>query len=243
MNLNQIQISIVAATSFSVLGILSSVVGLCLGYLKDKKKKNTFENLLASARSRADEAKSDIVKALSQRLPEGITGDELAERLSSELRIVGDVIVNQVVKPQTQLIEELVNSYHQQALSQARVQFWFSIFAATVGFGYILYAAKDISSENWTSVVNVLPGVVIDMVAALFFRQAEQTRQRATELYDRLRTDTQTILAKDLLSSIDDITIRSIAQAQIALKLSGVLTKEFDIAALLQLSKEHGKGR
>ena len=88
------------------------------------------------------------------------------------------------------------------------------------------------SAENWTTILNILPGVVIDAVALLFLRQAEQTRQRATELYDRLRSDNQTIMAKDLLSTIEDSKIKSIAQAQIALHLSGVSTKELDVSAL-----------
>ena len=89
------------------------------------------------------------------------------------------------------------------------MQFWFSVVAATVGFLYILYAAADFQADNWASLLKVLPGVVIDAVAVLFFRQAEQTRQRATELYDRLRIDSNTIVAKELLSSIEEVKIRS----------------------------------
>jgi hypothetical protein len=41
-------------------------------------------------------------------------------------------------------------------------------------------------------------------------------------------------MAKDLLSSIEDDRVRSIAQAQIALHLSGVTTKDFDVTTLIE---------
>ena len=223
-----------------IIGAIGTLVGILANLLADKINKKTklekekFEELLASSESRAEEAKMILMKALSERLPPDIKLEDLSEKLSSQLKIAGDVVIHNVIKPDSQLIEELVNSYHQQALSQARVQFWFSVIAAMVGFGYILYSASLFSEDNWVTILNILPGVVIDTVALLFFRQAEQTRQRATELYDRLRSDSQAIMAKDLLSSIEDTKIRSIAQAQIALHLSGVVTKDFDVSTLIE---------
>jgi hypothetical protein len=35
--------------------------------------------------------------------------------------------------------EKLITSYHDQALFQAKMQFWFSVVAATVGFVFIIY--------------------------------------------------------------------------------------------------------
>jgi LytS/YehU family sensor histidine kinase len=106
---------------------------------------------------------------------------------------------------ENELVEDLVTNYHQQALSQARVQFWFSIVAATVGFLYIMFAALTIDTKELINYTKVLPGVVMDAIAALFFRQAEQTRQRATELYDRLRKDRQMMRAESVVESIEDL--------------------------------------
>lgn len=225
--------------------IITTVLGLFANLLAEKLnkgrklEKEKFEDLLATSDKRAEEAKAALLQALSERLPNNLSVEELGQKLSSQLRIAGDVVINQVIRTENQLIQELVNSYHQQALSQARVQFWFSVAAATVGFGYILYSASTASGDGWTTVVRILPGVVIDAVAVLFFRQAEQTRQRATELYDRLRKDSQAAMAKELLTSIDDLRIRSIAQAQIALHLSGVTTKDFDVAGFLAQPLPH----
>ena len=223
-----------------IAGLITAIVGVLANLLADKVNKRAklekekLEELLASSESRAEDAKLMLMEALSEKLPPDLKPEDLSEKLSSQLKIAGDVVINNVIKQDSQLIEELVNSYHQQALSQARVQFWFSVIAATVGFGYILYSASAFSADNWATILKTLPGVVIDAVALLFFRQAEQTRQRATELYDRLRTDSQAIMAKDLLSSIEDTKIRSIAQAQIALHLSGVATKDFDVSTLIE---------
>jgi len=215
------------------LGILTALVAEKVAK-KAKLEKGKFEDLLSASQARAEEAKLTLLEALTERLPENPDVEKLTEALSSQLKIAGDVVINTVVKPEAQFIEELVNSYHQQALSQARVQFWFSVVAATVGFLYILYAATAFSADNWLTILKTLPGVVIDAVALMFFRQAEQTRERATELYDRLRSDSQAVMAKELLATINDDKVRSVAQAQIALHLSGVATKDLDVALLIE---------
>ncbi|MGC4013631.1 MAG: hypothetical protein QM755_03790 [Luteolibacter sp.] len=226
-------------TTTLISGLITAILGLFANLLATKLnktqeiEKEKFEDLLATSDKRAEEAKAILLKALSERLPSDVSAEELGQKLSSQLRIAGDIVINQVARTENQLIQELVNSYHQQALSQARVQFWFSVAAAAVGFAYILYSASSAIGNDWANIVRILPGVVIDAVAVLFFRQAEQTRQRATELYDRLRKDSQAAMAKELLVSIEDKRIRSIAQAQIALHLSGVTTKDFDVAGFL----------
>jgi len=116
-----------------------------------------------------------------------------------------------------------------QAHSQAKVQFWFSVIAATVGFLYILYATQRAADGTWAIVGNVLPGAVIDAVAFLFFRQAEQTRERATALYDRLRQDRQSEKANSIVDTIDDKYVKSLVKAQIALHMSGLSPKELNL--------------
>jgi hypothetical protein len=107
-------------------------------------------------------------------------------------------------------------------LSQARAQFWFSVAAATAGFVWILYAAIDIRPDNLAAIVKSLPGVVMNAVAFLFFKQAAETRQRATDLYDRLRKDKQISESIALVSSIDDSQMRNAVKAQMALHMAGL---------------------
>jgi hypothetical protein len=134
-------------------------------------------------------------------------------------------------------VEDLISSYHEQALGQARAQFWFSIIAATVGFVWIFLFGADSGSSNSNMFGRILPGVVMDAVAFLFFRQASETRQRATELYDRLRRDKLVSESIALVSSIEDIRIRSVVKAQIALHMSGLEPSAIDVGRLSEVSK------
>jgi hypothetical protein len=219
--------------------VLTAGVGVFLNLINERfirrrqAEKQKIEDVLAAVEAKAEEAKAKVVETLTERIAPGTPAPEISHALASQFRVGGDLIVNQVVKEGSGFIEELVSGYHHQALSQAKVQFWFSIIAATVGFCYILFSAATTGLDQWASVMKIMPGVVIDAVAALFFRQAEQTRQRATELYDRLRKDSQMSMAQKLLTSIEDTRIRSAAQAQIALHMAGLEPKEIDIGALI----------
>lgn len=133
-------------------------------------------------------------------------------------------------------VEGLVHDYHRQALSQAKIQFWFSITAATIGFIWILFAASNINQTNLISYLEIAPGAVIDIVAYLFFRQAEATRERATALYDRLRKDNLQSKAIKLVDSIENQQIKSVVKAQLSLHMAGF---DKDISNLLDLFKVH----
>jgi hypothetical protein len=78
-----------------------------------------------------------------------------------------------------------------------------------------------------------LPGVAITTVAGLFFKQAGETRQRATELYDRLRSDNQHSQAISLVESIEDGGVRSVVKAQLALHMAGLAPSTLDLSAVL----------
>lgn len=162
--------------------------------------------------------------------------DELDKKISHTIN-ANAASVTRSAQESLSFVSELVNGYHLQALSQAKIQFWFSVSAATVGFFYILLAAYQTTEGSIAIILNVLPGVVIDAVAFLFFKQAEQTRERATALYDRLRQDNQIEDARELVESIEDLRIRSLVKAQIALHMSGLNPKEIDLQSTLLNSK------
>lgn len=172
-----------------------------------------------------------LVEAVVNKLPEkpDLSGqilqtvEEIALRVS---RVEG-------ASKQSPAVEGLVRNYHEQALSQAQTQFWFSVVAATVGFGWILYAGLEIRADNYLAVLKTLPGIVMDVVAFLFFKQASETRQRATELYDRLRKDKQMTEAIGLVGTIQDPIVKSTVQAQIALKMAGLEPEPVDLNKFL----------
>ena len=190
-----------------------------------------IEKISQTVRASANTAQSRALEALVEKLPESISGPEVRELIT--LQLATDAFVGSGVKSEDQeLVEDLVTNYHEQALSQAAVQFWFSVAAATVGFLYILFAALA-GDGTAVSYAKIFPGVVVAAIAALFFRQAEQTRVRATELYDRLRKDRQMSRAEAVVTSIEDPNIRSLAKAQIAFNMVGLVPKEMDLTTFL----------
>ncbi len=234
----EISSSLLAAIVTTIAGLVTSFLSARLSKLRDIER-DKIEGMITASGARAEEARTKLVSELIERLPPNLSPDEVVARLQSQFKIGGDVIVNQIVREGGDLITELVNGYHHQALSQAKVQFWFSIIAATVGFVFILVSASTTQLDTLAGVLKIVPGVIIDAVALLFFRQAEQTRQRATELYDRLRKDSQMTMSQRILDAITDPQIKSIAQAQIALHLAGLQMSEMDLASFI--AKAHGQ--
>lgn len=126
---------------------------------------------------------------------------------------------------------ELIESYHTQALTQAAAQFWFSVSAATIGFLFIMYIGffYSLKRQPQLTLLNTLPGIAIEAVAALFFKQAEETRKRATELYDRLRLDDKQTQAITLIESIENQELRDLVKAQWALQIVGLEPHPVDL--------------
>lgn len=221
--------------------IITLFIGITANMLSERLRKRaiiehkTVEDALAASEIQLDKARTDVVDAILRRMPDETPPAELADAITRQLRVgSGDIIINQTIRERSEFVQELVTQYHQQALSQSRVQFWFSLFAACVGFGFIIYSALNlIVVDQLSSYLSIAPGTVIDIVAAMFLRQAEQTRQRATELYDRLRNDNNIEIVRRLLDSIEDPKTKSAAQAQIALHLSGISAKDIDLAKMV----------
>ncbi len=228
-----------------VAALITAIAGMLTGFIakkkteQDKIQQERVSELANTVLAQAEEAKAKAVSEFVKHLPEGEqTPEQLRETASKNFKIVGDLIINNQKSDDTELVQDLVTGYHQQALSQAKVQFWFSVVAATAGFVFIIYSASDVTLDNLASTLKILPGVIIDAVALLFFRQAEQTRERATALYDRLRTDNQMRNAKAIVESIEDVQIKSAVKAQMALHMAGLKPKEIDLPTFLSGSDE-----
>ncbi len=131
-------------------------------------------------------------------------------------------------------VQELVDSYQRQALGQARFQYWLSATAAIAGFVLIIYLAlASPSGDPLQTVLKFTPGAIIEAAAGLFFTQARETRQRATDLYDRLRTDTLQTKALLLVESITDNNMRNTIKAQLVLHMVGMNSKLDELGHLL----------
>jgi hypothetical protein len=180
----------------------------------------------------AEIRRTAAVEQLLKRLPEG---QQSVDTLFESLHRISTELSRAPPQPSAEFsaVENLIAGYHEQALNQAKVQFWFSVFAATVGFAWILYAGTGIDTQRLATALKTLPGAIMDLVAFLFFRQAAETRQRATDLYDRLRADKQSTEAMDLVASIEDVKIKSAVQAQIALHKAGLAPTPIDLMRFL----------
>lgn len=210
-------------------GVLANVLAARLTKIK-KLETEKLKELRDTIYVKLEEQRAKSVDDISEKMPAGISAEQLEGKIAQAIQD-NLATISKNAREGLDFVSELVNGYHQQALSQAKVQFWFSVAAATVGFAYILVAATRASDGTLAIVLNSLPGVVIDAVAFLFFKQAEQTRERATALYDRLRQDSQIEGAREMVESIDDVQIRSLVKAQIALHMSGLSPKELDLQA------------
>lgn len=198
--------------------------------IRERQKSDADIDRIAQVARADDDIRTEaVLSTIKENLALRDSSKEVAESLD---RLRGAIRL--AVPPnEFPAVENLVSSYHEQALSQANVQFWFSVAAATAGFVWILYAAMDIKPDNLITISKTLPGVVMDAVAFLFFKQASETRQRATELYDRLRRDRQSANSVALVEAIPDAKVRSAVQAQIALHMAGLQPTPIDLTKFL----------
>jgi len=200
---------------------------------KDKERSSQDIDAIAeTVRSEREGRAAAVAEALASQAMGEIPTPERFREILRNLLIQIDPHA-QASKP----VEQLINSYHEQALTQARVQFWFSIVAATVGFVWILYTSANIQADQLLTVFKPIAGLIMDAVAFLFFNQAAETRERATDLYDRLRRDKRKEDSSVLVASIEDVQLRSAVKAQLALHMAGLEPKPIDLGAFLSTQR------
>jgi len=207
-----------------IIVLLGVITATLQKYLSGERElRSEIDRLAELAATRKAELQLQVMQ---DGIREGNSEPSRAERKETALELIRNLSPSLLGTDESDLVEDLVNEYHKQALSQARVQFWFSVMAASLGFLYIIYSANGSSGLE---LIKTFPGIIIEAVAALFFKQAEQTRTRATELYDRLRNDRQIDKAATMVQSIEDPKIRSAVKAQLTLHMAGMTPKEIDL--------------
>jgi hypothetical protein len=203
-------------------GVTSLLAGLLAAWISGKRKGD------------ADKLDIAMLEVLNQASAFRVNADKspaASPAGASELLFLTEK--EKVTKPLVEGVTKLVTEYHQQGLTQATVQFWFSVVAASIGFAWILYAGLQFKADAPATALKSIPGFVIDGVAALFFQQASATRERATDLYDRLRKDKQTDEALRLVDAIADDRTRSAVRAQLVLHLAGLTPNALNLEFFL----------
>lgn len=120
-------------------------------------------------------------------------------------------------------LHRLLESYHNQALQQANIQFWFSIFASVLGFSFIFLIVFLEKDKTWYEyILKTLPGVIVEVISVLFISQARETRERATNLFKELNYDNKIEKSVDIANTIDNNDVKSDVKAKIALHIIGM---------------------
>ena len=223
-----------------VFGAITMLAGFVVVWIQNRQRKlNAHEEKKLDTIAKTVEAELNLQKTV---LLEKATKNVAGHYSDDQLRYFSEEIKNAIAaipdqhNPEQTAVETLISNYHEQALGQTKVQFWFSLVAACAGLLWILYAGLKIIPQQPSSTWAILPGVVIDAVAFLFFRQASETRKRATELYDRLRIDRQLRDSASRIASIDDPRVRNVVNAQIALQMSGLQPTPIDLSRFLSIA-------
>ena len=113
-------------------------------------------------------------------------------------------------------------NYYNQALSRARVSFWFSLVFASLGFGVIIFAFITHSAGDVAgTIVKVASGTIIDAVSSLFFIQSNAAQKAMGEFFEKLRLDRLNAEARDMIREIEASGMRDELRAQLILKYSG----------------------
>lgn len=146
------------------------------------------------------------------------------KNMNSNENPVNEKIENPIIEEN--YLHRLLESYHDQALQQASIQFWFSIIASVLGFVFIFVMIIFEENKTWYEyILKTLPGAIVEMISVLFINQAKETRERATNLFEELNYDNKIEKSADIADTIDNADIKSNVKAKIALHIIGMNDK------------------
>jgi hypothetical protein len=118
---------------------------------------------------------------------------------------------------------EQLSRYYAQVLGQSKSSFWFSLIFASVGFFVIIIAGfKYTSTSSGGAILQLLSGVIMDAVAALFFVQSKSAQKSMAEFFDKLRKDRQQVESRNLCESISDPFAKDALKIQLALRYAEI---------------------
>ena len=114
-------------------------------------------------------------------------------------------------------------NYYNQALSRARVSFWFSLVFASLGFCVIIFAfITHAPGDIGGTVIKVASGAIIDAVSSLFFIQSNAAQKSMGEFFEKLRLDRLNAEAREMIREIEAGPMRDELRGQLILKYSGI---------------------
>lgn len=190
-----------------ITGMLSSIF-LMISRYSAKKNNSNSEKILFELKQVNDDVNHRIQQTIEKT-------NSNQQRKSDHPKIISN--------KNNEKLDQLIQNHHSQALSQSKIQFWFSLIAAVVGFIFIIIMVCLASTNVWYEyIVRILPGAIIEAVSVLFFSQSRETRERASDFLNRLREDKQYEKGIAIAESISDEKLKSTLKAEIALRLCGI---------------------
>jgi len=134
----------------------------------------------------------------------------------------GDVQLSKIAESSKELVAELQKNYD---LSRSQANQWFLWTLGVAIFGFVLIALgvaiaflRDVSLANITSI----SGILMEFIAAIFFRQADQSNKRQDTYHRDLLRRQQILDAVQLAALINDATERNNITEEIVKSLIGV---------------------
>jgi hypothetical protein len=123
---------------------------------------------------------------------------------------------------ETEGIAGAVDRFYAEALLQSRVWFLASVLAAFVGLVVIVWELIQASNQATPdAALKVAAGLLTEVIAALFYRQANATRKHAADLLSSTQGDRRSETALRILSSIKHDGRREEIAGRLAMHLVG----------------------
>lgn len=174
---------------------------------------------------------ANVFKLISDKISDKIPLQEIKEQLEPLLKSVK-------LKPDNiPQFSEIIKQHNEQTLQRAKIQFWFSLVAATVGFFMAFYlASRSQGTSSFEQAIRFMPGFTLTLVAGLFFKQANQTNQQARAFFDQINLHDEKRKAIELVESINSEEKRDLAKARLAMIMVGINAKELDLKQLFPIA-------
>lgn len=215
---------LLAVLSMFILSFLSTMLIHINNSMRDKKTNAKSREIYRLVKEQEQNSKVNLVETSVSNIPVGLSEEEYFSKMKSILlELSYSKLKNGEDSPKDDAIEDLIRSHHEQALAQASIQFWSSLIASIIGFVFIVLMILFANNSQWYEyILKVIPGVIIEAVSYLFFKQSSETRARASDFLNRLRNDEQISKSITIADSIGNDELKSLIKAKIALHICGI---------------------
>jgi hypothetical protein len=151
---------------------------------------------------------------------------EASERDQEQARALIHAVAVPDHEPRPFETEQLAQ-YYAQVLAQSKTSFWFSLIFASLGFLVIVIAGfRYESTAAGATVAQIIAGIIMDAVAALFFVQSKNAQAAMGQFFDKLRRDRQQAEARKLCDSVTNNLACDALRIQLALHYAEVPTAQ-----------------